>query len=83
MIWEPFINFVTNLLTKALSNFSIDVQLPDNVFSVFNTVFGAVGYFFPIRALLPIFVISAALSLLRITIVIIRFVKGFIPTMGG
>ncbi len=83
MIWRPFIRFVLGLLESAFSGFSVNVVLPENVFSVFNTIFGVIGYFFPIRALLPILVISISLSVLRITISIIRFVKGFIPTMGG
>ena len=83
MIWQPFIDFVITMLTGIIDSIEFNVSLPDNIFSAFHTVFGALGYFFPIKALLPILVISGILSLLRISIVIIRFIKGFIPTMGG
>jgi hypothetical protein len=73
--------FIPELLLSLLP--TITIELPDNVLSGANSLFGAIGYIFPVAALLPIVVMSIALDSFRIIVAIVIRIKSFIPTMGS
>lgn len=83
MIWSPFINNIVEWLLSLLTKFDGNVSIPDNIFDVAQDVFGTLGYFFPVRDLFPILILSFALSSVRLGFAVFRFIKGLIPTMGG
>lgn len=83
MIWSPFINFIFTGMQSLLTDFDGNITIPDNIFSVVRDVFGILGYFFPVRALMPILFFSFGLATVRLGFAIFRFIKGLIPTMGG
>jgi len=73
--------FLPELLLSMLPQ--IELELPDNVLAGLGDVFGAVGYFFPVAALLPILIISIAMDLFQIIMAIVVRIKSFVPTMGA
>lgn len=84
MIFQPIIDFVLFLIDIALSNMDIvSLELPANIFSVFDALFGALGYLFPIKKLLPILLIDTMLNSSRLVMAIVVRIKSFIPTMGN
>ena len=83
MIWQPFIIFSADFLQSVLDHIAINIFILEQLFDAFYMLFGALGYFFPITELMPILRISIAISVARIFVAVIRFFKGFIPTMGG
>lgn len=62
---------------------SVDILLPDGVMSGASTVLGYVGYFLPIKGLLPIIVLGLALDNAQLIWAIVLRIKSFIPTMGA
>jgi len=72
------------LIPKAILSLlpEIDVRIPDNVFGGLDNILSGIGYVLPIKGLLPILVISLAMSLFKIPMAILVRVKSFIPTMG-
>lgn len=61
----------------------IDISINDNVFYGIETFVCNVAYIFPIKALMPIIIISSSLINFDIIWSIILRLKSFIPTMGG
>lgn len=62
---------------------SIQITIPDGVFDWLLSMSRALGYLLPIKALMPILVISFGISAFKISWAIILRVKSFIPTMGA
>lgn len=86
MITELIINvflFPVRLLLTLLSNYGIDISIPDNVFNALSDIVSGVTYVFPIFALLPIFGVKLSLYIFKIVVAIIVRTKSFIPTMGS
>lgn len=84
MITEAILNilaFVPNLLLDGMQGLSI--TLPDNIFNGLNSIFGCLGFIFPISGLLVILGISFAIKNFQIIWAIILRIKSFIPTMGN
>ena len=73
--------FLPEFLLSLLPEVSI--ELPENVMEGAGTIFGAIGFFFPVAALLPIIIISISLDIFRIVMAIVVRIKSFIPTMGA
>lgn len=84
MITDAFINVLLALpvlLLKALPNFSISFD--DSVFDTLSNILQLVAYIIPVGGLLPILVISFALTAFKISWAITLRIKSFIPTMGN
>ena len=84
MITEAILNvlaFIPNLLLDGMQGLSL--SLPDNIFNGLNSIFGCLGYIFPISGLLIILGISFAIKNFQIIWAIILRIKSFIPTMGN
>lgn len=84
MITEAILNilaFVPNLLLDGMQGLSI--TLPDNIFNGLNSIFGCLGFIFPISGLLVILGITFAIKNFQIIWAIILRIKSFIPTMGN
>lgn len=84
MITEAILNvlaFIPNLLLDGMQGLSL--SLPDNIFNGLNSIFGCLGYIFPIGGLLVILGISFTIKNFQIIWAIILRIKSFIPTMGN
>ena len=73
--------FIPNMILSMIP--TIEINLPENIFSGVSGILGTVGYLFPVTALLPIIVVSIALDVARVVVAIIIRIKSFIPTMGA
>jgi hypothetical protein len=73
--------FIPNLLLSLLP--TISLELPANIVAGITPVFGAIAFFFPIAALLPIIIMSVALDSFKIIVAIVIRIKSFIPGMGS
>ena len=85
MIFQPIINFVVDTLTVVSNQLTLNgnIEVPDNVFQAVSSLFGFLGWFFPIGRLLPLLLFTLAFYGLRASLAIVRFIRGFIPTLGG
>jgi hypothetical protein len=84
MIFEVIIQAFMIIPTLILSFLpTLSIEIPDNILSVIYYVFIAVGTFFPIGGLLPIFIVNLSLDLFKIIMAVVVRIKSFIPTMGG
>lgn len=83
MVFQPFINLADWLLNIIIDNIdTIELSIPDGVYSAMDSLFSALGYLFPIRQLLPILVVSGVFAMSRLIVAVVVRVKSFIPTMG-
>ncbi len=84
MITEAILNvlaFIPNLLVDGMQ--ALNLAIPDNIFNGLNSIFGCLGFIFPISGLLVILGISFAIKNFQIIWAIILRIKSFIPTMGN
>ena len=61
-IFNFFLNCFEGLLSTFFGNNIVNFVIPDNVFSACDSLFSCIGYLFPISGLLPILVLSVALT---------------------
>lgn len=83
MITETLIDLLLKpvlLLLDAMPVFS--VSFPSVVFDPLVSIINTLGYVVPVKALLPILLISSLLKTAQILWAFIIRVKSFIPTMG-
>jgi hypothetical protein len=73
--------FIPELILSLIP--TVNIEIPDNIMDGANVMFGALGYFLPVTALLPIIIVSIGIDVARIVIAIIIRIKSFIPTMGA
>lgn len=59
----------------------VTIEIPQGVFDWLITTCNAVGYFLPLKYLMPIFAIVMSINLFKISWAIALRVKSFIPTM--
>lgn len=84
MIWVALITAIASFLAYICDLLDpINLVIPDGIFSAFSDFIDVLFYLFPVNQLVPILGISLAFYVARALIAIIRFIKGFIPTMGG
>lgn len=84
MITDTIINiflFLPRQLLELLPDVSI--EFPDGLVDTFSEWLGMLSWVFPVVALMPIFVISFALSVFKIAWALLIRIKSFIPTMGA
>ena len=62
---------------------TIDITIPDGVFSVLPNLLNGIGYFIPVRGLLPILLFSISIHSFRFVYKVILRIKSFIPTISG
>lgn len=60
----------------------LDFTIPDGVLSGLSSILGNIGFFLPIRQLMPILYISLSIDVARLGMAILMRIKSFIPTMG-
>ncbi len=83
MITDFIINLIMSLPLALLDSLpSVDVTIPENVFSSMTWLLSTINYLFPVKALLPILIISFSITTFKIAYAIVLRVKSFIPTMG-
>lgn len=61
----------------------VDFNIPAGVFDVLPSLLNGIGYFIPIRGLLPILVFSISFHSFRFVYRVILRIKSFIPFIGG
>lgn len=84
MIFQPFINLITELLSDFSSLLgTVNVNFNNGIFAGLNIIFKYVAYLIPISALIPIFVVDFALTSFKTFMALIVRIKSFIPTMGA
>ncbi len=84
MIWLGLITAFAAFLAYICDQLNyIHLVLPDSIFNSFSDFIGILFYLFPVKALTPILGVSLAFYVVRGVIALIRFIKSFIPTMGG
>lgn len=85
MLFQPIINFIADSFTVLINGITLNgnIELPDNIFQAFLSLFGYLGWFFPVAKLLPLLFFTLGIYGLRATITLIRFIRGWIPTLGG
>lgn len=84
MITEGILNilaFLPNLLLDSMVGISISI--PENIFDGLNSIFGCLGFVFPVSGLLVILSLSFLIKNFQIIWSLILRIKSFIPTMGG
>lgn len=84
MITEGILNilaFLPNLLLDSMKEISISI--PENIFDGLNSIFGCLGFVFPISGLLIILSLSFLIKNFQIIWSLILRIKSFIPTMGS
>ena len=62
---------------------TIDISIPDGVFNVLGNLLNGIGYFIPVRGLLPIFLFSISFHSFRFVWKIMLRIKSFIPTISS
>jgi hypothetical protein len=83
MVFQPFIDLADWLLNIVIDNIdTIELSIPDGVYSAMDTLFSALGYLFPVKQLLPILVVSGVFAMARLIVAVVVRIKSFIPTMG-
>ena len=83
MIFTAIINLFLRLFEGIISLLpTLNFTIPSNISNTIANFFSGVTYFFPIKALLPIFAFSLSVNAFRIIYNLILRVKSFIPTMG-
>lgn len=85
MITDAILSFLTAISSSILSPLVVVDVVVDLVTSipVVTKFIMFVAYVIPWNNLVPIFVIVMALLGLRIMIALLKFIKGFIPFIGG
>jgi hypothetical protein len=84
MIFQPFINIANWLLNLIVSNMdTVELAIPDGVYSAMDLLFSDLGFLFPVKLLLPILVVSFTLGMARLIVAVVVRIKSFIPTMGN
>lgn len=73
---------VINILLLPLTVINISVDFVSRI-PVVVTFLQIVAYVLPWSNILPLILIIIAIFIFRITISLIKFVKGFIPSLGG
>ena len=84
MITEGILNilaFLPNLLLDSMGGISISI--PENIFDGLNSIFGCLGFVFPVSSLLVILSLSFLIKNFQIIWSLILRIKSFIPTMGS
>lgn len=84
MITEGILNilaFLPNLLLDSMKGISISI--PENIFDGLNSIFGCLGFVFPVSGLLVILSFSFLINNFQIIWSLILRIKSFIPTMGS
>ena len=84
MITEGILNilaFLPNLLLDSMGEISISI--PENIFDGLNSIFGCLGFVFPVSGLLVILSLSFLIKNFQIIWSLILRIKSFIPTMGS
>lgn len=73
---------VLNVLLTPLSVFNIGVDFVSSI-PIISSFIKIIAYVLPWSKLTPLISLTVGLFTFRITLALIRLVKGFIPTMGG
>lgn len=73
---------VLNVLLTPLSVFNIGVDFVSSI-PIISSFIKIIAYVLPWSNLTPLISLTVGLFTFRITLALIRLVKGFIPTMGG
>lgn len=73
---------VLNVLLTPLSVFNIGVDFVSSI-PILSSFIKIIAYVLPWSKLTPLISLTVGLFTFRITLALIRLVKGFIPTMGG
>ena len=73
---------VLNVLLAPLSVFNIGVDFVSSI-PIISSFIKIIAYVLPWSKLTPLISLIVGLFTFRITLALIRLVKGFIPTMGG
>lgn len=73
---------VLNVLLTPLSVFNIGVDFVSSI-PIISSFIKIIAYVLPWSKLTPLVSLTVGLFTFRITLALIRLVKGFIPTMGG
>lgn len=85
MITDLLINvllFLPYQLLQSISGIDINLSMPDEVFSAFETIVSCVGYLFPVSIFIICFTVKLTIRFWSIPYAIILRIKSFIPTMG-
>jgi len=84
MIIQAIIVFIMKIGNALIGVFpSIPATLPDGIASAVGSVFQGVGYVLPLGVLAPIWIISLALDLAKISWAVILRAKSFVPFWGN
>ena len=84
MITDALISVLSAVPLALLSLLpNVNIAIPDGVFNWLLNVCSAIGYFLPVKALLPILGIMFSVTGFKIAWSIVLRVKSFIPTMGS
>lgn len=84
MLTEIIINLFLKLFQGFISILpSLNFTIPDDIVDTIFNFFSGITYFFPIKALMPIFTFSLAVTGFKILYSLILRVKSFVPGMGG
>lgn len=84
MITDSLINIFLFLPRQLLGLLpDISIEFPEGLVETFSEWLEMLSWAFPIVALMPIFLISFALSAFKIAWALIIRIKSFIPTMGA
>lgn len=62
---------------------SIDLLIPSGVVDSASIIFSYIGYFLPVKGLIPIIVLGLALDNAHLIWTVVLRIKSFIPTMGA
>jgi len=75
--------FLTFCKSLIISLPALEFALPSNIFQAANSLFGLLGYFFPVAALTPILLASLAVDNFRLFYAILLRIKSLIPTISS
>lgn len=84
MIIEGIFGAIMKLVLGIIGKLpDFNMTVPADIAPAIATIFGGIAYFLPISALMPLIFYKFFIHSGKAVIAIIKFVKSFIPTMGG
>lgn len=84
MITEAILQVIIVPINWLLNLFpSIDLSIPDNLYGNISSIFKGLGYFFPVRLVVSLFMVSFVINNWQIGVALFNRIKSFIPSISG